>query len=315
MLAGGKAVLFLVTPGPAAEGCRAVLQELGVPFVNRMDDAIRVLNLYMPLAGRRDPVRAPARRPAGLPAVAASRAAVPAGNRLNEVQVKSLLAQYGVPVARESYCTTADAAVAAAEAIGYPVVLKAVSADVVHKSDIGAVHLGIADPAGVRAAWTSIAAAVAAHRPEARLTGCLVSEMVPAQSELIVGSLYDDQFGAAVLVGFGGVTVELFADTQLALAPIDSLAALELLGRLRQFPLLQGYRGRPPADIEAIALSVSRISWLAADLGERLLELDVNPLLIRLHDGSPVAVDARATPAGCRAADPAPTLARMENPS
>jgi acyl-CoA synthetase (NDP forming) len=293
-IAGGKAVLFLVTPGPAADGCRAVLSELRMPYVNRLDDAIRILKSYLPLAQSAVAAR-PARRPDDLPAPAEVRAAVPAGAVLNEKQVKALLTRYGVPVARESLCTSADAAVVAAGEIGYPVVLKAMSAQLVHKSDIGAVRLDLADAAAVREAWRAIEAALDRTLPAATLDGCLVAPMIRAQSELIVGCRHDVQFGPVVLVGFGGVTVELFADTRLAPAPIDPAAAQALLRGLRQWPLLDGYRGRPRAGIEAIADIVSRISWLAADLGNRLLELDVNPLLVRQSDGSPVAVDARAT--------------------
>lgn len=292
VLASGKAALFLVTPGPAADECRAILRQLRVPYVDRMDDAIRVVGHYVALAARRRP-RPVGARPAGLPAPGDACALLPAQGCMNEAEVKRLLASYGVPVAREALCSTPEAAVAAAQAIGYPVALKAVATELVHKSDIGAVRLGIRDAGALCDAWRQVESALARHLPGASLTGCLVTEMVEAQAELIVGSLYDAQFGPMVLVGFGGVTVELSPDVVLAPAPIGEAAALGLLQRLRQWPLLDGYRGRPRADVLQIADVASKVSWLAADLGGRLRELDVNPLMVRARDGSPVAVDAR----------------------
>jgi acetyl-CoA synthetase (ADP-forming) len=292
---GGKPVLFLVTPGGVADNCRMLLQDLGLPYVDRMDDAVRILRHYLPRSDAL-PRMASSQRPAGLPAPQASAQLL--GPSPSEPQVKALLRTYGVPLAAERLCATAGEALAAARDIGFPVVLKAVSAQLVHKSDVGAVKLRLQDEAAVRRAWSEIAEALARHVPGAVLDGCLVAEMVSAQTELIVGVVNDVQFGPMVMVGFGGVTVELVPDTQLAVAPLDVVQAKALLRRLKQWPLLDGYRGMRKADVQAVAQVVSRVSWLAADLRDTLAELDINPLLIRAADGQPVGVDARAAMRG-----------------
>ncbi|WP_029043765.1 acetate--CoA ligase family protein [Cupriavidus sp. WS] len=292
---GGKPVLFVVTPGGVADNCRMLLQDLGLPYVDRMDDAIRILRHYVP---RRNalPARNVLQRPPSLPAPdhpGRMLSAHPA-----EPEVKALLRAYGVPLAAENFCRTVEEAADAARAIGFPVVLKAVSAQLVHKSDIGAVKLRLQDEAAVRQAWSEIAQALANHAGGAVLDGCLVAEMVSAQTELIVGVINDGQFGPMIMVGFGGITVELVPDTELAVAPVDADQAMALLRRLKQWPLLDGYRGMRKADVHAVADVVSRVSWLAADLRDHLAELDVNPLLIRAGDGRPVGVDARAAMLG-----------------
>ncbi len=291
LAACGKPFVIAVMPGRAADGVRAALRDMGCPFVDRVDDAVRMLRLAFDARESGPPRRLPD-RPADLPSSAF-------GDRLagalREDEVKALVAAYGVPVAREAFCAGAEEAVAAAERIGFPVVLKAVCPDLVHKSDVGAVRLGLADAAAVRAAWREIEAALARAMPGARFEGCLVAEMVRAEAELIAGLKFDEQFGPMVLVGFGGTAVELDPDTVLASAPVGPAEALALLRGLRHWPLLDGYRGRRKADARALADLVSRLSFLGADAGARLVELDLNPVLVRASDGAPVAVDARAT--------------------
>ena len=131
--------------------------------------------------------------------------------------------------------------------------------------------------------------------PGAVFEGALVAEMIEGGGEIIVGAKLDPQFGPVVLVGLGGVLVEAIGDVRLALAPVSPSEALELLRALRLFVLLDGYRGSPRLDVAAAADIVSRVSWLAVDLGARLQELDVNPVILRTAGGGAVAVDARAT--------------------
>ena len=232
------------------------------------------------------------RRPGDLPTPETLRGRIGSGG-LREHEVKAVLRDYGVLVAREAFCAGVDQAVAAAGEIGYPIVLKAVSRDLVHKSDIGAVRLGLADAPAVRDAWDAIEQALDRSLPGARLDGCLVAEMIRADAELIVGLSNDEQFGQMLLVGFGGTGVELDPDTALATTPVGPAEAERLLRSLRRWPLLDGYRGRPKADVAAIADVISRVSWLGADAGGAITELDINPLLVRSGDGLPVAVDAR----------------------
>jgi acyl-CoA synthetase (NDP forming) len=290
---GGKPVLFVVTPGAVADNSRRILQDLKVPFVDRMDDAIRILRHYMPQATSLCLQAEASTRPADLPDPRSTADALPSG-AMSEPQVKTLLASYGIPFPAEQMCTSEDQAVASANEIGYPVAMKAVCAQLVHKSDVGAVKLGLSSDDQVRRAWREISESISLKVPHGHLDGCLVAEMVTAQSELIVGAVNDEQFGPLILVGFGGTTVELMPDTQLAPAPVNREGALAMLKALKQWPLLDGYRGTRKADADAIADVISRVSWLAVDLESRIAELDVNPLLIRAADGSPVGVDARA---------------------
>lgn len=294
LLACGKAFVIAVMPGHSADGVRENLREIGCPFVNSVDEAVRALCGFLEHARlAAEPFRKAA-RPNALPDPAA-----PGGHlsrdRLSEHEVKEVVGQYGIRVASERFCASADEATEAAAEIGFPVALKAVSPDLVHKSDVGAVKLNLSDASAVGAACREIENALRERVPGAKLEGFLVAEMVSSSAELIFGIKHDEQFGPMVLAGFGGVTVELDPDTVLASAPIDPKAAASLLRRLRQFPLIDGYRGRQKADLDELAQMLSRLSFLAADAGDRLLELDLNPVLIRADDGKPVAVDARAS--------------------
>jgi acetyl-CoA synthetase (ADP-forming) len=292
-LASGKPTMVVVTPGSAADGPRRVLRELGCPYVDHLDEGLRVLDGYL-ATGRASSTPDPAARPSGCPRPGTV-VEGPDTGQLTEVEAKRLLAAWGVPVASEQLATTADDAVRAAEAIGYPVALKAVSRRLVHKSDVGGVRLGLAGADDVRAACADIAGAVARALGPGALDGWLVSEMVRGEAEVIVGAARDPQFGPVVVVGSGGTLVETLRDVQMALAPVGPAHALRLLQALRLWPVLAGVRGRTALDVDAVAEVVSRVSFLAADLADRLRELDVNPLIVRAAGAGAVAVDARAT--------------------
>lgn len=175
--------------------------------------------------------------------------------------------------------------------IGFPVVLKAQARALSHKSDAGGVVLNLSSAADVRAAFEAIGGRVRRHAG-LELDGCLVQEMVKADVEVIVGSRFDPQFGATVLIGIGGTLVELLKDVRLATAPIDASTAAALLRSLKLAPLFAGYRGKAPVDIDAVAGTIARISQLAANLGPRLLEFDANPLLVA--GDRAIVADARA---------------------
>ena len=214
---------------------------------------------------------------------------------MTEEEAKRLASAYGIPVARGQMARTADDAVAAAHGIGFPVALKGVSRAVVHKSDLGLVRLGLSDEDAVRAAFAAVSALLDAAAPGTG-EGALVQEMARGGgAELILGARHEPGLGAMVLVGAGGTLAELLADTALAPAPLRAEDAAAMLRGLRAWPVLDGARGRPVLDAAAAAEALVRLSWLAADLGERLVELDLNPLLLRAAGEGAVAVDARAT--------------------
>src|SRR5205085_1990993 len=227
-----------------------------------------------------------AARPSGRPAVA-TLSRLPEGP-LAEREARQLLEGYGLRLAPERLVATpADAATAAA-ALGFPVALKAVSPAIVHKSDAGAVRLDLRSADEVAGAASEMADRLVVE-------GFLVQPMVPGHAEVIVGARRDPHFGPVVLVGLGGIAVEILKDVALAPAPVTAERARGLLDALRAAPLLHGARGRPPLDVAAVADAVVRVSWLAADLGPRLVDLEINPLIVRRAGEGAVAVDARGT--------------------
>jgi acyl-CoA synthetase (NDP forming) len=207
---------------------------------------------------------------------------LPAGKKiLAEKEAKKILAKYGIRCVPELAVKSAEDAVKAASRLGYPVVLKADSPKIAHKTEAGAVALDLRDAGAVRAACKAMKVAKGAF---------LVQPMLKGGIELVVGTKRDPQFGPLLLVGLGGVLVEVMRDTATSLAPVGKAEALRMLRRLRGFRLLEGYRGAPAAHLDALCEAIARISELAADHRDRIEELDVNPLLARA-DGA-VALDA-----------------------
>lgn len=198
---------------------------------------------------------------------------------LTEREGKDVLAAYGVPVVRDHLVHTAEAAVDAALAAGFPVVLKVESPDIPHKTEAGVIRLNLRNADEVRAAFAEVMARAQAVSPPARLTGVLVQPMVPAGTEIMVGARIDAQFGPLIVVGLGGIFVELLKDTAVRLAPVDADEALRMLDELKGRAVLQGFRGSQPVQRAQLAEVIARISEFAADQRARITELDVNPLI------------------------------------
>ena len=291
-LAADKPVMIALTPGAAADAPRRALRELGQFYFDRSEDAFRVLALVAEHDARRAATVPPPARPAGLPE---GRGLVLPEGALTEGEVKRLLAGYGVQVAAERLAPTPEAAGAAAAALGFPVALKAVSRRIVHKSDVGAVRLGLGSAEAVTAAAREMLERLRGAGLDAGLEGFSVQPMIAGEAEVIVGARRDPHFGPVVMVGLGGLAVELLNDVALASAPVSVERARAMIAGLRGAPLLTGARGRPPLDVTAVADAVVRVSWLAADLGGRLVDLEVNPLIVRRHGEGAIAVDGRAT--------------------
>lgn len=248
--------------------------------------AIRALNGYVARArdaGADSEPTLTVARPRGLPAI-------PPGPRtLTEVEANPLLAAYGLKPVREKLARTPDEAAAAARAIGYPVAVKVVSADIPHKTEAGGVRLDLRSEGVLLAAYEEIVDAVKRYRPGARIDGLLVQEQVQGGVEVLLGLTHDAQFGPTITFGLGGTLVELMRDSVTRLVPLAPGEARAMIRAIRSFPLLQGYRGRPPADVAALEAAMHGLSALAADLGERLAELDINPLFV-LPEGKGVKV-------------------------
>ncbi len=156
-------------------------------------------------------------------------------------------------------------------------------------------RVGLADRTAVLTSAQEMIRRIGAELPNARIEGFSVQEMVRGAAEVIVGIRRDDQFGPIVIVGLGGISVEILNDAAVAMAPVSATRVRGMIAGLRTAPLFSGARGRPPLDVAAIARAVERMSWLAHDLGPRLVDLEVNPLIVRRDAGGVVAVDGRAT--------------------
>lgn len=204
---------------------------------------------------------------------------------LSEYEAKRFLQSYGIPVTRESLVQDRQAALDAAHEIGYPVVLKACSAELMHKSEAGAVAVGIGDGAGLQAAYERIRRAVSVP-----LEGILVQEMVHGRRELVVGLSRDPQFGPCVMVGLGGVLTEVLKDIVFRVAPFDQREALEMLGELRCREMLAAFRGQAPADRQALAETLVAVGRIGLE-HEIIAEIDINPIIIDAQ-GHIKAVDA-----------------------
>ena len=210
---------------------------------------------------------------------------------LTEAEAKALLDSYGVPITRERLCRSLSESIAAAEEIGYPVALKVMSPDILHKTEAGIVALRVRDEEELRNTYGRILEKAEKFRPGARVRGVLVQEMVSGGQECIVGVRRDPVFGPVVAVGLGGIFVEVLKDVSLRLAPVDRQTVLSMLQELEGLPLLQGARGTPPRDVEALVSLVQSVSRLALREPD-LVELDVNPVMVLEKGHGAVAVDA-----------------------
>ncbi len=209
---------------------------------------------------------------------------------LLEPEAKMICMEYGIPVTRFRVAKTREEASRFAEEIGYPVVLKIVSPDVIHKFDVGGVILNLKSAKDVQDAYDKILTNVKKHKPDARIVGVFVQEMAPPSTEVIVGATKDPQFGPALMFGLGGIFVEVLKDVTFRIAPITDLDAREMITEVKAYPILRGYRGQPPADVDAIVQILLNTSRLVMDHPE-IKELDLNPIMV--YEKGAKTVDAR----------------------
>ncbi|MCJ9701181.1 acetate--CoA ligase family protein, partial [Bradyrhizobium sp. SHOUNA76] len=212
------------------------------------------------------------------------------GAALDEVASKKLLKAYGIPISKEAIAQTAAEAAKIAKQIGFPVVAKLVSAEILHKSDIGGVVLNLNNAAEVKKAFGDITARVAKLKGKPKLDGILIAQQVKAELELVVGASLDAEMGPVVLFGTGGIDIELMKDVALAGAPLDEAEARLLIGRTKAGIKMRGYRGKPALHEASAVKALVGLSNLIADAGDRIASIDINPFLINTRTG--VAVDA-----------------------
>jgi acyl-CoA synthetase (NDP forming) len=285
--------ILLVTYTGASAPATAAFAAAGIPSYTSMPScarAIRALVDYARFQGRR-------RRPAPAATAsavraAAARALAAAGAVLTEAAAKTLFAGYGIPRPPEALAPSADAAAAAAARIGGPVALKVQSPDIVHKTEAGAVALGITGEGAVREAYARVLKNAEAAHPGAAIEGVLVQRMAPAGHEFILGVSRDPNFGPMLMVGLGGIHVEVLRDVAFAPVPIGVDAAQCLLGELKGAALLDRVRGAPPADRVALAELIAALSRFAADHADQIAEIDLNPVIVHPRGQGLSIVDA-----------------------
>jgi acetyl-CoA synthetase (ADP-forming) len=209
---------------------------------------------------------------------------------LMEHEAKSICQQYGMSVTRFKVAKDLNEALKYAEEIGYPVVFKIVSPDIIHKSDVGGVIVNIKNEEEAKNAYKKIMENVAKNKPNAKIIGILVQEMAPAGLEVIVGAIKDPQFGHTIMFGLGGIFVEILKDVTFRIAPLTMEDAMEMIREIKGYPLLKGYRGQPPADENAIIDTIMKTSKLLIDLPQ-ISQLDLNPIFV--YEKGAKIVDAR----------------------
>jgi acyl-CoA synthetase (NDP forming) len=209
---------------------------------------------------------------------------------LNEIESKEIIKSAGIPVVEAKLARTKAEAISLSKKMGFPVVLKIASSDVVHKSDSGGVRLGLANASQVSKAYSEILSAIRKNYPKAKIEGISVQKMAHPGIEVIIGMTKDEQFGPVLMFGLGGILVEVLKDVSFRIVPLTKRDANQMIKEIKGYPLLEGYRGQEPADIpflEALMLKVSDF----IDKNPEVKELDLNPVFA-YKDGA-VAVDAR----------------------
>jgi acetyl-CoA synthetase (ADP-forming) len=195
---------------------------------------------------------------------------------LLEHEARGALERYGISNVPGGFCKTKNEAIAVAQEIGYPVVLKIVSKDVVHKSDAGGVKLDLIDENTLSLAWDSILDSVTSYAPNAVIEGMLVTKMVKGAKEIIVGAINDSQFGPCIMTGLGGIFVEVFKDISFGIAPVNKREAEKMLKNLKSYPILAGARGEKAVNLDTLIQLLVQTSLYAYDTG--VLEMDLNPV-------------------------------------
>lgn len=196
---------------------------------------------------------------------------------LLEHESKTIMQEYKLPVTRFKIAESEDAAVKAADAIGYPVVLKILSPDVIHKSDVGGVRINVKNATEVREGYQTIITSVKKHKENARIRGIFVEEFAPKGIEVIIGALKDPQFGPALMFGLGGIFVEVLKDVSFRVAPITKYDAQEMIQEIKGYPILTGIRGQEARDIKALVNILLQVSKLVMD-HPVINQLDLNPV-------------------------------------
>jgi acyl-CoA synthetase (NDP forming) len=295
---GGKPVVVAWTSPIRDDPAYRSLCEAGVPLFHSFGGAVRGIKALVgfshfthryrsPFA---DVPRRPSRVAAGARALLAGRGG---SGALDEVGAKQLLAGYGIPTVAEHVATSANEAASVARALGFPVVMKVLSPDIVHKSDLGLVAVGVETATAARATYRQLVRHAGNSAPGATILGVVVQAMVPGPvAEVILGMSHQAPFGPTILYGLGGIFAEVFEDVAFRVPPFTKVQARAMVEQTRSVKLLRGARGRPAGDVGALVDTIMKLQRLALELGDDIAELDVNPLMVLPKGEGVVAVDA-----------------------
>jgi acetyltransferase len=272
-----------------------ILQKYGVPnfsFPERAAMAFKAMSEYRRVRSRPEPEYAEPSVDSN--AVRELFARVRSEGRVSiaDFEARQIMTAYGLPIPKSDLAETPENAIELARKIGYPVVLKIASPDILHKTDVGGVKVGLRNAEEVRDAFELIVYRAQRYVPDAQILGCLVQEMVPSGTEVLVGMNRDPQFGPLVTFGLGGIYVETLKDVTFRVAPFSIQDAHAMLAEIRASALLDGVRGQPPADKDAIVDTLLRTSQLVQDFPE-IVELDINPLMVYPQGEGAIAIDMR----------------------
>lgn len=291
-------VQFTQFGGAMDPDMQRTLREGGVPLLLGLAPSLRAVHNAIRFAERSGRRETPDSRPPAQPEPGVVSRLRDATGPLSERESKEVLRRCGIPVTREGVAESGEDAVRIAADLGFPVVLKADSPDLPHKTEAGAVRLGLKTEDEVRLAYREILDAARRFKPDARVNGVLVQEQIPAGVELIIGLGTDPQFGKTILVGMGGVLAEVVEDVSLRLLPITALDAEEMLEELRGSNVLGGFRSSGPYDRGSVIQALITLSEIGCMYGEELHELDINPLMVVPEGRGVIAVDALVVPRG-----------------
>ena len=289
-----KTVLACVMGDISVDEARLVLHEHRIPMYAQPESAGAVLKAMLDYKEWLSSPVVPPPALAGIERKAGREVLKAAGGKasLGEVETRPLLAAYGIPLVEGGFAANSAEAAAVAARIGYPVVMKIVSPQLLHKSDAGGIKLNLTDEAALRQAYSAMMTEINAARPDALLEGVMVERMAPKGQEVIIGMRRDPGFGPLMMFGLGGIYVELFKDVSFRVAPLSAADARQMITETRAGRLLTGFRGQPRADLDAVVDVLLRLSRLALDHPE-IQEAEVNPLLVFPEGQGALALDGR----------------------
>jgi acetyltransferase len=294
----GKPMAVSFVGGERSEEAMRWLVENGIPAYNEPDTAVNAMAALREYARNQDMAAQPFERFDDVDESAAREIIAKVRNHqsergVTEVESKAIFKAYGLPVAKTQLAESEDQAVELAESTGYPVVMKIVSPDILHKSDAGGVKVDIGSEDEVREAYQEILANAKAYQEDADIDGVAIQEMAPWGTEVILGSVNDPTFGPSVMFGLGGIFVEILKDVTFRVAPVSTDQAFKMLGDINGAPILEGARGEEPKDRQALAEMLSRYSQMIYDLRDEISETDANPVIVYDEGEGVIIVDAR----------------------